>query len=207
MLSKVSVMTCDTSCCRCSSRRSGCRRQRQSTWVGSSHRVQNAHQSAAMLVLPHAPPLLLSVAAALARSHTAKPGLRPAACVTPQQHAGTLALAAITTSLFYPVSKTAGQLMLPYLAWLAFANLLNIAIIRMNGTRVGSTADLCMLCTTPCSLLRATCSGRAVSADQDGYGGHAAWGRQVQPRCPHACSATAGSHRLLCLQHHHYLPA
>ena len=50
--------------------------------------------------------------------------------------AATLAVAAIATSRFYPVSNLAGKLMLPYLAWLAFANALNFAILKLNGSMV-----------------------------------------------------------------------
>ncbi len=43
-----------------------------------------------------------------------------------------LALAAVTTCLFWRVRKAAAILMLPYLAWLVFATALNFEIDRMN---------------------------------------------------------------------------
>ncbi len=43
-----------------------------------------------------------------------------------------LALAAVTTWLFWHVRKAAAILMLPYLAWLVFATALNFEIDRMN---------------------------------------------------------------------------
>ncbi len=38
-----------------------------------------------------------------------------------------------TTLLFFNRSKTAGALMVPYLAWVSFASLLNFAIWKLNG--------------------------------------------------------------------------
>lgn len=43
-----------------------------------------------------------------------------------------LVLVAVTTVLFWRVSRAAGILMLPYLAWLAFATALNISIMNLN---------------------------------------------------------------------------
>jgi benzodiazapine receptor len=40
----------------------------------------------------------------------------------------------VTTLAFRPVDRLAGLLMLPYLAWVAFATVLNIAIWRLNPT-------------------------------------------------------------------------
>ena len=37
-----------------------------------------------------------------------------------------------TTKRFYKTNKTAGYLMLPYLAWVAFATLLNLSIVILN---------------------------------------------------------------------------
>jgi tryptophan-rich sensory protein len=37
-----------------------------------------------------------------------------------------------TTYLFFEVDSTAGYLMLPYVAWVAFANLLNLSIVKKN---------------------------------------------------------------------------
>ena len=42
-----------------------------------------------------------------------------------------LALAA-TLRAFYPVNKTAGLLLVPYLAWVSFASFLNLTILRLN---------------------------------------------------------------------------
>lgn len=39
----------------------------------------------------------------------------------------------ITTFKFFKVSKPAGILMIPYLAWVAFAAVLNFAIVMLNG--------------------------------------------------------------------------
>jgi len=41
-------------------------------------------------------------------------------------------LVAITTRLFWTVRRSAGQLMLPYLAWLLFATVLNLSIAGLN---------------------------------------------------------------------------
>jgi tryptophan-rich sensory protein len=41
-------------------------------------------------------------------------------------------LAAITTWLFLRIRKSAALLMLPYLAWLSFAALINYQIIQLN---------------------------------------------------------------------------
>lgn len=41
-------------------------------------------------------------------------------------------LACYTTYLFFEVDSTAGCLMLPYVAWAAFANLLNLSIVKKN---------------------------------------------------------------------------
>ena len=43
-----------------------------------------------------------------------------------------LATAAATASAFYKVDALAGKLMLPYLAWLAFANALNLSVLQKN---------------------------------------------------------------------------
>jgi tryptophan-rich sensory protein len=43
-----------------------------------------------------------------------------------------LILAAITAWLFYRIRQSAGVLMLPYLAWLCFAALLNYQILQLN---------------------------------------------------------------------------
>ena len=40
----------------------------------------------------------------------------------------------VTTLAFRPIDRWAGLLMLPYLAWVAFATVLNIAIWRLNPT-------------------------------------------------------------------------
>lgn len=42
-----------------------------------------------------------------------------------------LAIAA-TIAMFWPISITAGLLMLPYLAWVSFAAFLNLTILRLN---------------------------------------------------------------------------
>lgn len=39
----------------------------------------------------------------------------------------------ITTYKFYKIDKTAGILMLPYLIWVMFATVLNLAIVLLNG--------------------------------------------------------------------------
>jgi hypothetical protein len=41
-------------------------------------------------------------------------------------------LVCYTTYLFFEVDQTAGLLMMPYVAWVAFANLLNISIVKKN---------------------------------------------------------------------------
>jgi len=41
---------------------------------------------------------------------------------------------AVTTLAFRPIDRWAGLLMVPYLAWVAFATVLNIAIWRLNPT-------------------------------------------------------------------------
>lgn len=41
---------------------------------------------------------------------------------------------AVTTLAFRPIDRLAGLLMLPYLAWVVFATMLNIAIWRLNPT-------------------------------------------------------------------------
>ena len=41
---------------------------------------------------------------------------------------------AVTTLAFRPVDRLAGLLMLPYLAWVAYATVLNIALWRLNPT-------------------------------------------------------------------------
>ncbi len=43
-----------------------------------------------------------------------------------------LALAALTTLRFKPISRTAAALMLPYMAWLIFAGYLNFAFYLLN---------------------------------------------------------------------------
>lgn len=39
-----------------------------------------------------------------------------------------------TTVLFYRITKPAGQLMIPYVLWVAFAGYLNLAIYLLNGS-------------------------------------------------------------------------
>lgn len=41
-------------------------------------------------------------------------------------------LVCYTTYLFFEVDSTAGCLMLPYVAWVAFANILNIGVVKKN---------------------------------------------------------------------------
>jgi translocator protein len=43
-----------------------------------------------------------------------------------------LAISVVATLLFLRIRRTAGLLMLPYLAWLAFASVLNYQIIQLN---------------------------------------------------------------------------
>lgn len=43
-----------------------------------------------------------------------------------------LALSIVTAALFVPIRKAAALLMLPYIAWLCFAGLLNYEIFRLN---------------------------------------------------------------------------
>lgn len=38
----------------------------------------------------------------------------------------------LTIKSFYPISKTASYLLVPYLAWVSFASLLNLAIVILN---------------------------------------------------------------------------
>jgi tryptophan-rich sensory protein len=40
---------------------------------------------------------------------------------------------ALTILLFWGIRRSAGLLLLPYLAWLLFATALNLAIVRLNG--------------------------------------------------------------------------
>lgn len=42
------------------------------------------------------------------------------------------ALVAATIKSFWPLSKTAALLLLPYMAWISFATLLNLAIVLLN---------------------------------------------------------------------------
>ena len=42
-------------------------------------------------------------------------------------------LIALTMRLFFPISRTAGWLLVPYLAWVVFATVLNAALWAMNG--------------------------------------------------------------------------
>lgn len=42
------------------------------------------------------------------------------------------ALIASTIQKFYPLSKTAGYLLVPYLAWVSFATLLNVSLLLLN---------------------------------------------------------------------------
>lgn len=42
------------------------------------------------------------------------------------------ALAIATTALFFKVDRTAGWLLVPYLAWLGYASYLNGALLRLN---------------------------------------------------------------------------
>jgi len=46
--------------------------------------------------------------------------------------AATLALASVTAREFYKVDAFAGKILIPYLAWLAFANALNYSIWKKN---------------------------------------------------------------------------
>jgi tryptophan-rich sensory protein len=60
-----------------------------------------------------------------------------------------LILAGITAWLFARIRKSAGLLMLPYLAWLCFAALLNYQIIQLNPEAEtlapqGSSADIAL---------------------------------------------------------------
>ena len=41
-------------------------------------------------------------------------------------------LVCYTTYLFFQEDETAGLLMLPYVAWVAFANLINIGVVKRN---------------------------------------------------------------------------
>jgi tryptophan-rich sensory protein len=43
-----------------------------------------------------------------------------------------LAVAALTAALFWRIRRVAGLLLVPYLAWLAFASFLNYEIVRLN---------------------------------------------------------------------------
>ena len=47
-------------------------------------------------------------------------------------YVGTLALASVTAWEFYKVDAFAGKILLPYLAWLTFANALNYSIWKKN---------------------------------------------------------------------------
>ncbi len=38
----------------------------------------------------------------------------------------------LTIKAFYPISKTASYLLIPYLAWVSFASVLNLAIVILN---------------------------------------------------------------------------
>ncbi len=38
----------------------------------------------------------------------------------------------LTIKAFYPISKTASYLLIPYLAWVSFASILNLAIVILN---------------------------------------------------------------------------
>ena len=41
---------------------------------------------------------------------------------------------ALLIAVLWPLSTAAGRLLLPYLGWVAFAGVLNLAIVRMNGS-------------------------------------------------------------------------
>ena len=41
---------------------------------------------------------------------------------------------ALTIQRFHPLDKTAAWLLAPYLAWVSFATLLNVALLALNGT-------------------------------------------------------------------------
>lgn len=49
-----------------------------------------------------------------------------------------LLLVAATTWLFFRIRRSAGMLLLPYLAWTAFAWLLNLSLWRLNGGGLGT---------------------------------------------------------------------
>lgn len=58
------------------------------------------------------------------------------AALYPDGHGGILLLwimIALTTQAFWKVKRSAGLLMLPYLAWVTFAAVLNFTLWRMNG--------------------------------------------------------------------------
>ncbi|KAM7533522.1 hypothetical protein Aperf_G00000122172 [Anoplocephala perfoliata] len=56
---------------------------------------------------------------------------------------GTTIGAGVSAYLFYPISPTAGYLMLPYVAWMCFASYLNIstAILNRDGKTTGGVED------------------------------------------------------------------